>query len=56
LIVSLIKAQKAMDKDWCDIYKITDGVRQNSALTKDMKDEAAQIIFEYTDGYKEFCK
>jgi alpha-galactosidase/6-phospho-beta-glucosidase family protein len=56
LIVSLIKAQKAMDKDWCDIYKITDAVRQNSALTKDMKDEAAQIIFAYTDSYKEFCK
>jgi hypothetical protein len=56
LITGIIKAQKALDDDWCEIYKITDSVRQNSALTMDMKAEATQIIYEYLDGYKEFCK
>lgn len=56
LIVGLIKAQKAMDSDWCEVFKITDKVRQDTALDKDMKDEAAQIVYEYMDGYKEFCK
>lgn len=56
LIVAIINAQKAMDGDWCEVFKITDSVRQNSELTVDMKSEATVIIYEYTDGYKEFCK
>lgn len=56
LIGGLIKAQKAMDGDWCQVFNITDSVRQKSALTVDMKEEATQIIYKYMDGYKEFCK
>lgn len=56
LIAGLIKAQKAMEADWCDVYKITDKVRQDSELTVDIKSEATAIIYEYMDGYKEFCK
>lgn len=56
LIVGLIKAQKAMDNDWCEVYKITNSIRENSELTVDIKSEATQIIYKYMDGYKEFCK
>jgi hypothetical protein len=56
LIAGLIKAQKAMDSDWCEVYKITDSIQQNSELTIDIKSEATQIIYKYMDGYKEFCK
>jgi hypothetical protein len=56
LIVGLIKAQKAMDTNWCEIFKITNAVRQNSELIIDMKIDAAKIIYKYTDSYEEFCK
>jgi hypothetical protein len=56
LITGLIKAQKAMDSDWCEVYKITNAVRENTDLTVDIKSEATKIIYKYTDGYKEFCK
>lgn len=56
LIAGLIKAQKVMDNDWCEVYKITNSIQKNSELTVDIKSEATQIIYEYMDGYKEFCK
>ena len=56
LIFGLIKAQKAMDSDLCEVYKITDSIRQKTNLTVDIKSEATQIIYKYMDGYKEFCK
>lgn len=56
LISALIISQKALDSDWCEVYKIFSGVRENKSLKADFKGEAAQIIYDYIDGYKEFCK
>ena len=58
LITALIKSQSKIgdQNSWCSIYSLCDKVRQNSVLKVDMKPEAASIIFEYTDLYKEYCK
>lgn len=56
LIAGLIKAQKAMDSDWCEVYKITDRVRQNEELKNDIKPEAVKIIYDYMDIYADSCK
>jgi hypothetical protein len=55
MITALIQAQKAMDTDWCEVYKTCEYVRADPSLKRDMKDEAIAIIFEYIDAYKEYC-
>lgn len=55
IICALIEAQKAQDSDWCKVYKLTDKVRMNQSLDKDMGTEAINIIFDYMDLYKEYC-
>ena len=37
IICALIEAQKAMDSDWCEVYNLTNNVRINDMLNKDMK-------------------
>ncbi len=56
LITALIQAQQAMGGDWCKVYRLTNDVRQNKDLTRDMRPEASEIIFEYMDAYKHDCK
>ncbi len=56
MICSLIEAQKALDSDWCSVYSIMDNVRKNKTLKKDLKLEAVEIIFNYIDQYKKYCK
>ena len=56
IICALIEAQKAMDSDWCEVYNLTNNVRINELLIKDMKEEAVNIIFEYMDLYQDDCK
>lgn len=58
IITALIEAQKALDNkdDWCKVYSLTNNVRTNKTLTKDMNDEAIAIIFKYMDGYEYYCK
>lgn len=56
LISSLIKAQKAMDSNWCAVYQITDGVRKNKRLMNDMRTKAVDIIYDYMDIYGESCE
>lgn len=56
LIAGLIRAQSVMEQSFCEVYQITDGVRKNADLKNDLKPEAVSIIYEYTDGYREYCK
>ena len=56
IIVAIIKAQKAFDQDWCEVYKLTDNVRTNPELMVDIKVEAIDLIFEYMDLYEDSCK
>ena len=55
IIWALIHAQQAMDSDWCEVYNLTNSVRENKGLEKDMKEEAIFIIFDYMDIYKDDC-
>lgn len=56
IITSLIKAQAAMEQDWCAVYSLTDRVRANKDLKLDMKAEASKLIFDYMDEYKAYCQ
>lgn len=56
IIHAIIKAQKAMENDWCAVFKATDAVRNDSSLNGDMRVEAIAVIFEYMDLYREYCK
>jgi hypothetical protein len=55
MIAALINAQLAMDYDWCEVYHITNNVRQNTTLKKDFRMAAIPIIFEYMDLYTASC-
>ena len=55
LIAGLIKAQQAMEKNWCEVYQITDRIRKNGDLKNDMKTEAVLIIYKYMDIYQDDC-
>jgi hypothetical protein len=55
MIAALINAQLAMDYDWCEVYHITNNVRQNTTLKKDFRMAAIPLIFEYMDLYAESC-
>lgn len=55
IVWALIHAQQAMDSDWCEVYNLTNSVRENIGLEKDMKEEALSIIFDYMDIYKDDC-
>ncbi len=56
LITGLIKAQKAFDGNWCEVFQITDRVRKNEKLKNDIKPEAVKIIYDYMDIYGDECK
>lgn len=56
LIAGLIKAQKAFDGNWCEVFQITDRVRKNEKLKNDIKPEAVKIIYDYMDIYGDECK
>lgn len=55
LIAGLIRAQKAMDSNWCEVYQITDRIRNNQRLMNDMRTRAVDIIYEYMDIYGDSC-
>ena len=55
IILALAEAQKAMDSDWCRIWKLGDEVFTNEELEKDMNEEASKIILDYLAKYKSSC-
>jgi len=56
IINAIVRAQKVMQKSFCDTYKLTNEVRQDKSLKQDMKNEAKVLIFEYMDLYKDYCR
>lgn len=56
LIAGLIQAQNVMERSFCEVYQVTDGIRKNSDLKDDLKPEAISIIYEYMDIYRDDCK
>jgi hypothetical protein len=57
IITAMIKAQKQVGalNGWCEVYYLTNRVREDKTANIDLNEEAISIIFEYMDGYKEFC-
>lgn len=56
MILAITKAQKAMDSDWCKVWKLTEAVIINQSLDFDMLPEAKKIILDYMLLYKDECK
>jgi hypothetical protein len=55
LIAGLIRAQKAFDTNWCQVFKIMDHAKTDPKLNNDMRIEAIEIIFEYINLYESSC-
>jgi hypothetical protein len=55
IINQLIKAQIDIDNDWCEVYSGMNNIKENKNLVVDFRKKASNIIFNYTDGYKENC-
>jgi hypothetical protein len=57
IINALIKAQKksGIMGAWCDVYNLTNLIREDKSLTLDLNAKAIELIFEYMDGYKDYC-
>ena len=56
LIGTLIQAQGVNAKNWCIIFTEMNKVRTNKKLLNDFRPKSIQAVFNYTDGYKEYCK
>ena len=55
LINQLIKSQTLSNNQWCEIYSVMNEIRENKKLVIDFRKQASNIIFNYTDRYKEYC-
>jgi hypothetical protein len=55
MIYTLVKAQKAMDTDFCKVWKLTADLLNNKSLKRDMKTSAIQMVVDYMILYKQDC-
>jgi len=53
IIYALARAQKLMDSDWSEVWKVTDKVFEDKKLKMDMKKKARDIIFDYMVLYRD---
>lgn len=56
IILNLTKAQKAMDSDWCRVFKLADSIYSNNNLKQDMRPQGKRIIYDYMVLYKSDCE
>jgi hypothetical protein len=56
IVLALAEAQKAMDSDWCRVWKLGNEIFTNEKLVKDLNDEAIKTIQDYLMLYKSSCK
>ena len=55
LFLGMVQAQKAMDYDFCQVWRITASVINDKSLTRDLKTGAIQSIVDYMILYKGAC-
>ncbi len=55
LVYSLILAQKAIDEEKCDVYKVKYELENKEGIEKDMRPEAIKIVMDELDTYKKHC-
>lgn len=53
IILALTRAQKLMDSDWSEVWKVTEKVFEDKKLKLDMKRKARDIIFDYMVLYRD---
>ena len=56
IILALTRGQKAMDYDWCEVWRRTEEVLKSKELRQDLRPEAIKMIMDYMILYKEYCK
>lgn len=56
IILALAKAQMAFEADWCEVWKLLEGVLRDKSLKQDLRPEAMKLIVDYMILYKEYCK
>ena len=56
IILALVKAQRAFDSDWCEIWRIIEKVLSDKELKQDLRPEAVKRIVDYMILYKEYCR
>lgn len=56
IIMALVRGQAVMDYDWCEVWRLTEGVLQNKELKHDLRPEATKRIVDYMILYKEYCR
>lgn len=55
LILNVTRAQKAMDTDFCKVWKYTSATLNDDTLKRDLKTAAIQSIVDYMILYKDDC-
>ena len=55
IVNQLIKSQMVKMNNWCEVYNGMNKIKENKNLILDFRKEASNIIFSYTDSYKEYC-
>ncbi|HRE40923.1 MAG TPA: hypothetical protein PLG90_06285 [Ignavibacteria bacterium] len=56
IIRSLVLGQELMNKDFCQVWKVTEKVLDDKSIIMDMKQGAKEIIIGYIKEYKSYCK
>ena len=57
IIWAIVRAQKAMDTSWCMVWRYAEEVLEvRIDLTRDMREKAKKIIYDYMILYKDSCK
>lgn len=56
IIYSLVKGQKELGADFCDVWKHANKVFANDGLDMDMREDAQKVIYDYMVIYKDYCK
>lgn len=56
VIGALARGQKAMESDWCQVWKLTEAVYGNDNLQNDMRQPAKKIILDSMVLYRDSCK
>ncbi|MGF1601302.1 MAG: hypothetical protein ACFCU8_04655 [Thermosynechococcaceae cyanobacterium] len=56
MVTALTKAQVALESDWCQVWRVTEKVVNDSALEQDLRPAAQGIILDYMGAYKQSCR
>ncbi len=55
IVTALVQAQQSMDSDWCKTWYVTQQVKEQAGLNRDLREGAIKIIFDYMALYKKYC-